>query len=94
MLTLTMVSENKHFSMELLLTSPMKKHNFFHALFTSYCLYYVHSCPSTFAVLDFHAAGQDAACDAYAVDDEAWIVLVDGDSDAAADAAADVAGAL
>jgi len=45
------------------------------------------------AVLDFHAAGQDAACDAYAVDGGAWTVLVDVDSDVVTNAAADVAGA-
>lgn len=51
----------------------------------------MHSCPSTSVVWDFHAAGQGAACDAYAVDGGAWTVLVDADSDAATDA---VAGAL
>lgn len=55
-----------------------------------YCAY---SCPSTLAVLDFHAAGQDAACDAYAVDGGAWTVFVDADSDVVLNAAADVAGA-
>lgn len=55
-----------------------------------HCAY---SCPSTLAVWDFHAAGQDAACDAYAVDGGALTVLVDVDSDAATDAVADVKGA-
>lgn len=55
-----------------------------------YCLYCAYSCPSTLVASDFHAAGQDAACDAYAVDGEAWTVFVDADSDVAANAVADV----
>lgn len=61
-------------------------------MFYAYCLYCAYSCPSTSAASDFHAAGQGAACDAYAVDGGAWTVSVDEDSDAAADAAADVTG--
>lgn len=53
-------------------------------------MYCARSCPSTSAVSDFHAAGQDAACDAYVVDGGAWTVSVDEDSDAATDAAVDV----
>jgi len=43
-------------------------------------------------VSDFHAAGQDAACDAYVVDGGAWTVFVDVDSDVVVNVAADVAG--
>lgn len=57
-----------------------------------YRLYYVHSCPSTSVVVDFHVVVQDVACDECVVDGGAWTVFVDVDSDAVADAAADVEG--